>query len=194
MKRHSINSVFPRVAVLLGLALITSVLGTTTDPKAAPESDGPDSIGTTGVPTTVAPPDTPSQIASWPDRERLARDSSWPPSTSGSAWMWRYLLSLIVVGGLMLGAFLALRRMRGMLGNNTSANQLRILGRLGLDRQNTVFLLKANDEVLTIASGPHGVRVLARKAADETADDRMEDARTGFGSILQDKIQQECSE
>jgi hypothetical protein len=179
-----------RVATVFGLLLLGPVLRAALDPTTGPAvangnvADAP--------PPVVASPNTDTTTKSWPDRDQLVRENGWPPSSSGTGWMWRYLLSLLVVGGLMAAAFVGLRRMRGMLGGSTVDGQLRVLCRVGLDRQNSVFLLKTPNEVLTVTSGPNGVRVLARAGADAT-EEAAPPAAT-FQDILHANVQEERSE
>jgi len=101
----------------------------------------------------------------WPDRSHPAPAPAWNPEPVSGAWMWRYLLSLLVVGGLMAGAFVGLRRMRTMLGGTACPGGLRLVARLPLDRHNTIYLLRTSGETLVLAGGARGVRVLARQAA-----------------------------
>ena len=133
----------------------------------------------------------------WPNRDQLPTENSWQLDGSGSGWMWRYLLSLLAVGGLMVGTFLALRRMRGMLGGTGVDPGLRIVSRLPLDKHNGLYLLRTSREVLTIASGPQGVQVLARRALtaeDAEAAPPAAPSRASFGRLLRAKAEEESSQ
>lgn len=118
--------------------------------------------------SAAATPATPAAAERdlWPERQPPATAPAWNPEPVSGAWVWRYLLSLLAVGGLMAGVFLGLRRMRNLLGGAASPGGLRLVARLPLDRHNTVYLLRTAGETLVLAGGARGVRVLARQAND----------------------------
>jgi flagellar biogenesis protein FliO len=101
--------------------------------------------------------------------------------------MWRYLLSLVAVGGLMAGAFFGLRRMRTMLGGSPTPGGLRLVARLSLDRHNTVYLLRTAGETLVLAGGVRGVRVISRQANAPEQDQEAPPARPSFLQTMRAK-------
>ena len=146
----------------------------------------------------VTEPATPLPAAkTWPNRDQLPPEANWQLDGSGSGWMWRYLFSLLAVGGLMVGTFLALRRMRGALGGAAGDQGLRIVSRLPLDKHNGLYLLRTSQEILTIAGGPQGVQVLARRPLtpeDAEATPPASPGRGAFGRLLRAKAQEESTQ
>ncbi|OGV69006.1 MAG: hypothetical protein A3K19_31155 [Lentisphaerae bacterium RIFOXYB12_FULL_65_16] len=90
----------------------------------------------------------------------LSRSGGTPRSQS-SGWG-RYFLSLLVVGGVMVGVLMVLRRLRGQLVGAPQQHNLRLLGRLPLDQRNSLTLISVKDEELLVGHGPEGVRLLRR--------------------------------
>lgn len=113
-------------------------------------------------PSAAAPAVPAAAPTGWPERDRSATAPTWGAEPAAPNGMGRYFLSLFIVAGLMAGTFAGLRKMRGALTGGTASGGLRVLARLPLDRHNTVHLLRTAHEVLTVASGPQGVQVLAR--------------------------------
>ena len=87
-------------------------------------------------------------------------------------WTLRYVVSMLVVLGVMGGVLYALRKVRTRLTQGTAAERgVRIVGKFPLDRRNNVVLLRIQNEDLLIASGNEGARLLARYPAKEESTD-----------------------
>ncbi|MDX9982509.1 MAG: flagellar biosynthetic protein FliO [Lentisphaeria bacterium] len=153
----------PRTTALLPRLILAGILFLL--PLRAPGNPPPGN-SPAAAPPAESPAAAPAEHGLWPERQPAAPAPAWNPEPASGAWVWRYLLSLLAVGGLMAGAFLGLRRMRNLLGGTAIPGGVRLVARLPLDRHNTVYLLRTAGETLVLAGGVRGVRVLARQPND----------------------------
>lgn len=80
-----------------------------------------------------------------------------------SAWIVRYIGSLLVVGGLMVGGFALLRRLQGRLPlAGAGSQEMRVLTRIPLDQRNSLVLVRLRDEEVLLAIGTGGANLVAR--------------------------------
>ena len=92
---------------------------------------------------------------------RAPSDSSRP--SAENPWKVRYLVSLLIVGGIMTGGFIGLKRLQSRLpGLGFRGGNVRVVGRVPLDQRTTLFVIRLRDEELVLSSGPSRTNLLSR--------------------------------
>ena len=93
--------------------------------------------------------------------------SDSPRSGADTPWKTRYLVSLLIVGGLMAGGFMGLKRLQSRLpGLGFSGAEVRVVGRVALDQRTTLFVIRLQGEELVLSTGPSQVNVLSRRPVE----------------------------
>ena len=101
-----------------------------------------------------------------------------------SAIFWKTCLSLALIIGLILAAFLVLKKVKLRLYHNTSDNPLRINHKITLDNKNYLALVRAYEEEYLISVGPQGTTLIARYSLIDKSDAETEDGNLDFEAML----------
>lgn len=97
--------------------------------------------------------------------------------------MGRYFLSLAMIAALMAAVFYGLRKARFALGGHgQSTETLRVLNRVSLDQRNSLFAVRADNELLIVATGPQGTQLLTKRAVEAGEDSEHDAAKEATAS------------
>jgi len=92
--------------------------------------------------------------------------------------IWRILLAIVMLGGLMWLFFFGLKRFGRRFSGDEKSLSIRIVSRQGLDAKNSLVMVRVYEEDLLLGVGPNGVNLLSRfmsidgSSAEEDAEEQ----------------------
>lgn len=93
------------------------------------------------------------------------------------ASMFRVLFSLVVVGGLIFGAYYFVRHFNGkVMGKLRGTHDVQVVGRVSLDPRNSLTVVRTHGEELLIGCSASGTQLIARYPVAPSFEDSLDDA------------------
>ncbi len=116
-------------------------------------------------------------------REREAkqrRENAGKSITSLEIAPWRMWLAVVILGGMVAGLVIIMRKYGRSILPNSDATIISVKSKVQLDPRNSVSVLKVYDEEYVIGAGPNGVTLLAKLLPIDGVESEIEEPEGGL--------------